>query len=374
MSAASAATPRVSASVMTHPVRRAQAEELAARLGVGNLAVDPDPDAGPSALRTALVAWGQAEATATHHLMVQDDVAAPADLIDLVTRAAARFPEDALVFYTNWHARNGALSRLAALAGAAWVRGVPQEFTPTLAVCLPVEMAARYREFGRRSTDRHDDEVLSAFLRPGGRMALLAVPNVTEHTGTSSINGHASQGVRKAACPVDEATARPLLAHGPVLERPDWLPYMRNGEGYLQLSWGTESSAHIPWREALPHTGMSEEALRGLEASHRPAEAVRAVADAFGDRYAEELWLHAVLLGAQAEAVAGRLGADRPRASAGPEQERLRVRAVSTLGLASLPAEQRPGVTPGQAALLTEYAWSAISCGSSLLSELGRRG
>ncbi|MFJ9696147.1 hypothetical protein [Kitasatospora sp. NPDC101183] len=371
MSAAPAA-PRVSASVMTHPVRRPQAEELAAWLGVGNLAVDPAPDAGPSALRTALVAWGQAAPDATHHLMVQDDVAAPAALLDLVTRAAARFPEDALVFYTNWHARNGALSRLAALAGAAWVRGVPQEFTPTLAVCLPVDMAARYREFGGRSSDRHDDEVLSAFLRPGGRMALLAVPNVAEHTGTSSINGHASQGVRKAACPVDEATARPLLADGPVLERPDWLPYMRNGEGFLQLSWGTGPSAHVPWREALAQTGLTEEALRELEASHRPAGAVREVADAFGARYAEELWLHALLLGAQARAVEARLDG----AAAGPELERLRERAVSTLGLASLPAEQRPGVTPGQAALLTEYAWSAIHCGRDLLSwaEPARRG
>lgn len=369
MSAASAATPRVSASVMTHPVRRAQAEELAALLGIGNLAVDPDPGAGPSALRTALVAWGQADPAATHHLMVQDDVAAPAALLDLVTAAAARFPEDALVFYTNWHARNGALSRLAALAGAAWVRGVPQEFTPTLAVCLPVETAARYREFGARSSDRHDDEVLSAFLRPGGRMALLAVPNVTEHTGTSSINGHAAQGVRKAACPVDEATARPLLAHGPVLERPDWLPYMRNGEGYLQLSWGTEPCAHIPWREALAQTGVSEEALRELEAAHRPAGAAREVAGAFGDRYAEELWLHAVLLGAQARAMAGRLAGRLDGGPDGPELERLRERAVSTLGLASLPAEQRPGVTPGQAALLTEYAWSAIRCGSSLLGD-----
>ncbi|MER7847690.1 hypothetical protein ABTZ03_27540 [Kitasatospora sp. NPDC096077] len=364
------AAPRISASVMTHPVRRVQAEELAAHLGVGNLAVDPRPDEGPSALRTALVAWGQAEPGATHHLMVQDDVAAPAALLDLVAGAVRRFPEDALVFYTNWHARNGALSRLAALAGAGWVRGVPQEFTPTLAVCLPVDLVTGYRRFAGRSGERHDDEVLSAFLRPRGRMALLAVPGVVEHIGTSSINGHAAQGVRRAACPLDEEDARPLLAEGWVLERPDWLPYMRNGEGYLQVSWEPEPAGHLPWREALPHTGLTEAELDGLVRAHRPAEDAARIGRAFGPRYADELWLHALLLGAQAEAAARRRGGG----TAGPEHERLRSRAVSTLGMASLPAERRPEVTPEQAALLTGYAWSAIRCGSRLLSDPGRRG
>ncbi|MEV7601326.1 hypothetical protein AB0O91_28565 [Kitasatospora sp. NPDC089797] len=364
------AVPRISASVMTHPVRRAQAEELAAHLGVGNVAVDPRPDEGPSALRTALVAWGQAAPDATHHLMVQDDVAAPAALLDLVARAVARFPEEALVFYTNWHARNGALTRLAALAGAGWVRGVPQEFTPTLAVCLPVGLVTEYRRFAGRSEDRHDDEVLSAFLRPRGRMALLAVPGVVEHIGTSSINGHAAQGVRRAACPLGEADARPLLAGGWVLERPDWLPYMRNGEGFLQLSWAPEPAGHLPWREALPHTGLTERALSALERAHRPADTAAEVGRRFGARYADELWLHGLLLGAQAAATARRQGGG----AAGPEHERLRTSAVSTLGVASLPAERRPEVTPDRAALLADYAWSAIRCGSLLLSDAGRRG
>jgi hypothetical protein len=105
-----------------------------ARLRLDGLAIDSDPEGPPSALRTALVAWSAVIPGASHHLVVQNDVDAAVELLEIVARAAARFPEEALVFYTNWHARNGAAARLAALAGAAWVRGVPDEFTPSLGV------------------------------------------------------------------------------------------------------------------------------------------------------------------------------------------------------------------------------------------------
>lgn len=107
--------PQVSSAVMTHPVRLAQAQDLAERLRLDGLALDPAPEGPPSALRTALVAWSAAAPEASHHLVVQDDVDAPAELLEIVTGAAARFPDEALVFYTNWHARNGAAARLAAL-------------------------------------------------------------------------------------------------------------------------------------------------------------------------------------------------------------------------------------------------------------------
>ncbi|WP_218922737.1 hypothetical protein [Streptomyces vietnamensis] len=119
-------TTHLSSAVMTHPVRLAQAKELVARLGLDHLVVDPDPDGPPSALRTALLAWAAADPGAGHHLVVQDDVDAPAELLEIVARAAARFPDEALVHYTNRHARNGAAARLAALDGvvtSTWLRG-----------------------------------------------------------------------------------------------------------------------------------------------------------------------------------------------------------------------------------------------------------
>ncbi|WP_179199663.1 hypothetical protein [Streptomyces sp. NRRL B-24572] len=135
-------TTHLSSAVMTHPVRLAQAKELVARLGVDHLVVDPDPDGPPSALRTALVAWAAADPGAGHHLVVQDDVDAPAEFLETVARAAARFPDEALVYYTNRHARNGA----AALAGASGSGPSPTS-SP-----LPRPSACRPRRTPRRRT------------------------------------------------------------------------------------------------------------------------------------------------------------------------------------------------------------------------------
>ncbi|MFE0377828.1 hypothetical protein ACFW1M_20090 [Streptomyces inhibens] len=361
---------RVSSAVMTHPVRREQAAALSARLGLGGLAMDPDPEGAPSALRTALVAWSAASAEASHHLVVQDDVAAPRELLDLVAGSVARFPDEALIFYTNWHARNGSATRLAALAGAGWVRAVPEEFAPTLAICLPAERAAGFRRFAQDSAERHDDEVMAAFLRTVGRAGLLAVPNVVEHIGTSSINGHAAQGVRLAACPVGAADARPLLCHGWVLEELDWLPYMRYGEGYLRPA-GPEALAdprrHTRWQEALPATGLTEGQVRDVARRHRPADAEGEVRRLFGAGFADELWIHCLLLGRQAEDAARRHAPSPRGGRAGGA--RLRAAALSTVGPAGLSPDRRPEVLPAHAELLAAYAESAVGRGGLLLDD-----
>src|SRR5690349_25001293 len=143
----------VSSAVMTHPRRLDQAERIAAELSLGAVVVDPAPDDAPSALRTAIAAWAAVRPGASHHLVVQDDLAGPAGLTELVRRSAARHPSDALAFYTHWNSRNGATVRLAALAGASWVRAVREEFTPTLAVSLPAATAADFRRHAVASAD-----------------------------------------------------------------------------------------------------------------------------------------------------------------------------------------------------------------------------
>ncbi|MGG2461028.1 hypothetical protein ACO0M4_14605 [Streptomyces sp. RGM 3693] len=364
-------TTSLSSAVMTHPVRAEQAAALAARLGLGGLARDPDPDGPPSALRTALVAWAARAAGAGHHLVVQDDVAAPPELLELVAGSVARFPDEALIFYTNWHARNGAAARLAALAGAGWVRAVPEEFAPTLAICLPAHTADAFRAFAADSAERHDDEVMAAFLRATGRPGLLAVPTVVEHIGTSSINGHAAQGIRLAVCPVGAAEARPLLDRGWVLEELDWLPYMRYGEGYLRPA-GHEHDAdprrHLRWTEALPNTGLTAGQVWDVVRRHRPEDAAASVGRLFGRAFADELWIHCLLLGRQAEDAARRHATRR--AAAGPVGEaaaRVRAAALSTVGPAGLPPERRPDLIPEHTALMAAYAESAVRCGGLLL-------
>ncbi|GAA2262900.1 hypothetical protein GCM10010232_63330 [Streptomyces amakusaensis] len=361
---------RVSSAVMTHPVRRAQAEELCARLGLGGLAMDPAPDDSPSALRTALVAWSRIAEGATHQLMIQDDVAAPPDFLDLVAHCADRFPGEALAFYTNWHARNGAAARLAALAGAGWVRAVPEEFAPTLAITLPVALAHAFRAYAGRTGERHDDEVMAAFLRQDGRRsALLAVPTVTEHMGTSSINGHAAQGVRRAVCPADAADARPALYEGWVLEELDWLPYMRYGEGFVRLPGQDatpEARHHFTWREALPRTGLTEELIRDAVRAERPARSAAEIAGLYGESFADEFWIHCLMLGRQARRAALRHAPGGANGDGSAAGARLREAAVSTVGIAGLPPERRPEVGQAHTELLSAYAWTAVRCGEAL--------
>ncbi|MCX4851208.1 hypothetical protein [Streptomyces sp. NBC_00893] len=359
----------VSSAVMTHPVRLTQAQDLAARLRLDGLALDPDPEGPPSALRTALVAWAAVDPGASHHLVVQDDVDAPTELMEIVGRAAARFPDEALVFYTNWHARNGAAVRIAALAGACWVRAVPDEFTPSLGVCLPSGTAAGFREYARDSAERHDDELLSVFFRGRGRMSLLSVPNIVEHIGTSSINGHAAQGIRLAVCPTSAADAAPLLARGRVLEEPGWIPYMRYGEGYIRLD-GQERGAdggrgHHRWRDALPATGLTEELVREARAAHMPDGLAADVARSFGRDFAEELWIHCLLLGRQAARAARRLGPS-PDGVPPDALDRMRHSAVATAGPAGLPPERRPEAGSDEVRTMAAFTWTAVRAGERL--------
>ncbi|WP_436735859.1 hypothetical protein [Streptomyces sp. BBFR102] len=355
---------------MTHPVRLAQAQDLADRLGLDSLALDPDPQGPPSALRTALVAWSAASPGASHHLVVQDDVEGPAELLEIVAEAASRFPDEALVFYTNWHARNGGAARLAALAGASWVRAVPDEFTPSLAVCLPAATAAAFRAYAQGSAERHDDELFSVFFRGRGRMGLLAVPNIVEHIGTSSINGHAAQGIRLAVCPTSAADAGPLLARGRVLEEPGWVPYMRYGEGYIRLP-GQERDAdggrgHHDWHEALPATGLTEESIHAIRKARLPEDLAAQVAGTFGRSFAEELWTHCLLLGRQAARAARSLG---PALGNVPDAavSRMRRSAIATAGPAGLPPERRPEAGPQEVRVMAALAQSAVRAGETLL-------
>ncbi|MFE3943903.1 hypothetical protein ACFXPV_18815 [Streptomyces sp. NPDC059118] len=361
--------PHVSSAVMTHPVRLAQAQDLADRLRLDGLALDPAPEGPPSALRTALVAWAAAGPEASHHLVVQDDVDGPAELLEIVARAAARFPDEALVFYTNWHARNGATARLAALAGASWVRAVPDEFTPSLAVCLPAACAADFRAYARDSAERHDDELLSVFFRGRGRMSLLAVPNIVEHTGTTSINDHAAQGIRLAVCPTSAADAAPLLDRGRVLEEPGWVPYMRYGEGYIRLV-GQEHGAdggrgHHRWQDALPATGLTEDTVGAARAEQLPKELAAEVARTFGRAFATELWTHCLLLGRQAAHAARGLG-PLPDGVPADALDRLRHSAVATAGPAGLPPERRPEAGPDEVRAMAAFAWTAVHAGEGL--------
>ncbi|WP_179199664.1 hypothetical protein [Streptomyces sp. NRRL B-24572] len=192
-------------------------------------------------------------------------------------------------------------------------------------------------------------------------MSLLAVPNTVEHIGAGSINGHAAQGIRLAVCPTSATDAAPLLTRGRVLEEPGWIPYMRYGEGCIRLvgqQHGPDGGrGHHRRREALPATGLTEEAVRAARDAHLPEGPAAEVARTFGGPFAEELWIHCLLLGRRAAHAAHRLG-PAPDGAPAEVPDRMRHSALATEGPAGLPPERRPEAGPDEARAMTALARS----------------
>lgn len=192
----------LSGSVLTHPARGAAASRVLAQAPPGALAVvtDPDPAGPPTVVRTALAAWESIPASATHHLIVQDDMALSATLFDRARRAIEATPEAALALFTLWDSRNGAAVRLGALSGARWV-GAVNEYTPCAALILPRAVAAGYVDYVRRHPPAWPEDILmQRYLRSADVACLLSVPNLAEHEDIPSIVGNAFRGPRRSAC------------------------------------------------------------------------------------------------------------------------------------------------------------------------------
>lgn len=358
---------RLSSAVMTHPRRLADAEKLAAKLGLDATVLDPSPNAHPSTLRTALAAWGATMPEATHHLVIQDDVSAPISLRDLARQAAVRHPANALAFYAHWTSRNGAIVRLAALSGASWVRAVPEEYTPTQAICLPVAVAEEFRQYASDNVERPDDEVLSAFLRETGRIVLLAVPNPVEHIGEDSIAGNQAYGIRRSACCMTHPEVGSRLCSGWLLDEVDYLPYMRHGEAHLRVdapTGETRGRDHVAWRDALPHTGIIEERVLDQVQRYRQADTRSAISRLFGERYADELWIYCLLLGWQAARLTRRYAPTTPARQAADYFDReIRETAISTIGASTLAPENRTTLSPRSSDVLNRYVATGIEAG-----------
>lgn len=85
----------LSAAIMTHR-RRSGAEAVRSSLNFDidvNIVTDPQPDGPPTAWRTARRAWAAVGATATHHLVLQDDVTVAPGFHDWLMAALAARPD-----------------------------------------------------------------------------------------------------------------------------------------------------------------------------------------------------------------------------------------------------------------------------------------
>ncbi|MGA4844494.1 hypothetical protein [Streptomyces sp. G45] len=219
---------RLSAVVMTHPRRRAAAEELArsAPPGLVRVVMDPDPTGTPSVLRTALAAWSAIEEGATHQLVIQDDMTLSENFFDRVRCAIEELPDAALALFALWDSRNGAAVRWGALAGGRWVEAV-NEYFPCVAIVLPRAVAEGFVAYGRaRLGGWPDDILMHRYLRDRGVPRYVAVPNLAEHQDHGSISGNAFRGPRRS---VGFLPGDGTRAEGRTVAAPDVLPFFKHG-------------------------------------------------------------------------------------------------------------------------------------------------
>lgn len=189
----------ISAAVVTHPRRRAEAAALAAsQPGLGfEVVEDPDPDGPRSALRTARLAWRRSDPDATHRLLVQDDMRLAPGFARSVRDAVAAQPDRILCLFTEWGSRTSPAVRLAALAGAGWAP-LLDPYVPTTAVVLPTAVAHALAEFPA-APDEPDDVLLSRFVRAHRITPLVSCPNLAEHEqGDSLVGNDVLLGPRRA--------------------------------------------------------------------------------------------------------------------------------------------------------------------------------
>jgi hypothetical protein len=294
---------RLSAVIMTHPNRLDLAERIQRdhpELGL-RLVVDPDPDGIPSALRTARVAWGAVAEGATHHLVLQDDVALGAGMADQLRAAITARPRAAISLFAEHGLLTASVCRIAALLGSPWAE-VADSYVPTQGLVLEADVARGYEPWSRRlpEGDVSEDSPLLWYLRELGVPRFVTVPNLLEHTKVPSLLNHDFAGRRTSVCfgpsgwdwrapattprmvPfIHWLNGRSLCLFGRQPGREDWL---RIGTGQLLA------------RRGLPAAAQAAELDRALAAAGMDAESVARV----GRDHVRHLWLTAFAIGVAA--------------------------------------------------------------------------
>ena len=219
------AKPEISCAIMTHPKRLEDAEELREQLATDSLSVevvtDPRPAGSePATLPTSLSAWSAMPESATHHLVLQDDVELCDGFNDRLADAVEAIDEPIRLF-SEWGSTTATAVRWAALSGRAAAQCV-DTYTPTQGVLLSRDDVNGLVEFAEsRSWNEPDDIVLREYLKQSGRSAFALSPNLLEHDGGSNSLMHNEQmGPRRATLQPSEAA----LAGDGLLALDGWVP------------------------------------------------------------------------------------------------------------------------------------------------------
>ncbi|SEB31418.1 hypothetical protein SAMN04490356_0434 [Streptomyces melanosporofaciens] len=363
---------RLSGAVMVHPRRMEAALGLvrSARRGFLDIVLDPEPEA-PVSLRTAMRAWASVPRWATHHLVLEDDAQLSSGFAEQAERAATAAPDDAIAFYSNWNARNGGAVRLGALAGARWVTSAA-EYTPTVALMLPADIAEGFAPYARRHGDEWpDDVVMARYLSHAGVRTLIAVPNLVQHGDLPSLSGNDFHGLRLAACLAPDPGDRPWCLAD--LVDPAVVPYFEFGVAQCQITYpGQDRRLTVGSRRFAPYLGIdtvrcSAELVQALTSDPGLAHSI---SSALPSRTVEELWNAAYVLGFLGQRHGG--GDDVEKQIATWRSDPLVDSALHTLGPGGLCTSFAGQDLFRLSGLLGELTWRGVCAGARMKADAQR--
>ena len=147
--------------VQHHP-SRGHLLRLLEQLGGYELVVDPEPHSYRSALRTYLECLRRTPATATHRLVVQDDVIVREGFPELARAAIVERPDELVAFFVPGRTLLRRPMQAAYERGERWWQ-LPQSlnWTPLVALSWPAHLAAEFVPFGEQVIDTRADRGLS---------------------------------------------------------------------------------------------------------------------------------------------------------------------------------------------------------------------
>lgn len=192
---------RLSSSIMAHPDRSREVDELRRTLGLshGVTPVHWDEQVGPPSgnsdrvWRTARGAWSLHDPDADWHVLLQDDAVPCPDFLAGLERALAYVPADAVVSPYLGTGRNvpirwEALSRAADTAGTTWARSLKLMWG--VCIVLPVKLISEMIAYADRRYGVPDDMRVAGWAEKTGREIWYTWPSLVDHRRVSSLTKH----------------------------------------------------------------------------------------------------------------------------------------------------------------------------------------